>query len=222
MDQRWLGRIDYSTALDLQQSLLQQRMEGKIPDTALFLEHEPVYTIGRTRDRSSLPEAVESLPHPVVEISRGGKATYHGPGQLVGYFIVDLRGYGQDLHAYLRTLEASLIALCRDFTLEAQRREGLTGVWIAHRKIASIGVGVRRWVTLHGIALNVQANLEGFAPIVPCGLDGVSMTSLEDELPGQCFTVEAVAERYFPHLATSLAQLSKDAAERKLRGSDSA
>jgi lipoyl(octanoyl) transferase len=211
----WLGRVAYEDALQRQETLLEQRLKGEIEDTLLLLEHEPVYTIGRGRDRSSLDAGVV-LPHPVVEISRGGKATYHGPGQLVGYAILDLRQYGQDLHAYLRALELSLIALCADLGLQAERREELTGTWIGDRKLASIGVGVRRWITMHGFALNVCDDLAGFDAIIPCGIAGVTMTSLAQELPDQEFSVEKVAQKYPPFLQKQLnelgakADLSKD------------
>jgi lipoyl(octanoyl) transferase len=123
-----------------------------------------------------------ALPHPVHVTNRGGQATYHGPGQLVGYPILDLRRRGQDLHIYLRAIEELLIAVCSSFGAEAQRREGLTGIWIGPRKLASIGVGVRKWISMHGFALNVtNASLGAFNHITPCGIGGVEMTSLERE-----------------------------------------
>ncbi len=180
-DFRWLGRISYTDALELQEQLVQQRRDGEIGDTILLLEHEPVYTIGRTRDRSSLAKN-DQLPHPVVETNRGGQATYHGPGQLVGYPILDLRQHGQDLHAYLRALEQALIDFAASFDISAGRREGLTGVWAGPRKLASIGVGVRHWISMHGFALNVGLDLSGFGSIIPCGIADVEMSSLSREL----------------------------------------
>ena len=177
---RWLGRLAYEPALDLQEKSVAARAAGEIPDTLFLLEHDPVYTIGRRRDLSSLGRA--PLPHPVVEINRGGQATYHGPGQLVGYFIFDLRKLTPDLHLFLRWVEEVLIALLARYGLTAHRREGLTGVWIENRKIASIGVGVRRWITMHGFGLNVGPDLSGFESITPCGIQGVTMTSLSREL----------------------------------------
>jgi lipoyl(octanoyl) transferase len=177
---RWLGRLAYQPALDLQEKTLADRAAGEIPDQLLLLEHDPVYTIGRQRDRSSLGAA--PLPHPVVEINRGGQATFHGPGQLVGYFIFDLQKLTPDLHFFLRWIEEGLIALLQDYGLTAQRREGLTGVWVEDRKIASIGVGVRKWITMHGFGLNIASDLTGFESITPCGLPGVTMTSLSREL----------------------------------------
>jgi lipoyl(octanoyl) transferase len=157
----------------------------------LLLEHEPVYTIGRTPDQSSLLGAAH-LPHPLFSINRGGQATYHGPGQLMGYPIIDLRQCGQDLHKYLRWLEQLLIELLAEYGIVASRRESLTGVWIGDRKIASIGVGVRHWITMHGFALNVCGDLSPFNHIVPCGINKVEMTSMEKEA-GKVFSVVDVA-----------------------------
>ena len=189
---RWLGRIAYVPALAMQEEAVTARGEGEYGDRIFLLEHEPVYTIGHKRDRSSLGE--EPLPHPVEEINRGGQATFHGPGQLVGYFIFDLQKLTPDLHVFLRWIEEGLIALLADYGLAAQRREGLTGVWIENRKIASIGVGVRKWITMHGFGLNVGSDLSGFEAITPCGIQGVTMTSISREL-GHEITVEEVASR---------------------------
>ncbi len=193
MDIRWLGRIPFSEALALQEKLVAGKIAGDPADHLLLLEHDPVYTIGRTPDVSSL-RAADSLPHPVVRINRGGQATYHGPGQLVGYPILDLRPRGQDLHRYLRGLETLLIETLRDCGIAASRRESLTGVWVGERKIASIGVGVRRWISMHGFALNVCGDLAPFMEITPCGIAGVEMTSIERET-GQPVEVRAVADR---------------------------
>lgn len=187
----WLGRLAYEPALDLQEKNVAARAGDDIPDQILLLEHDPVYTIGRRRDRSSLGPA--PLPHPVVEINRGGQATYHGPGQLVGYLIFDLQKLTPDLHLFLRWIEDGLIALLAEYKLTARRREGLTGVWIGERKIASIGVGVRRWITMHGFGLNVGPDLTGFAAITPCGIHGVAMTSLSRELGRDIPMEEAAA-----------------------------
>ena len=178
---RWLGRIAFADALQLQeQAVAARRANSEITDEILLLEHEPVYTIGRTPDRSSLVSE-NSLPYPLFAINRGGQATYHGPGQLVGYPILNLKRYGQDLHRYLRWIEDVLIELLATYEIEADTREGLTGVWVEHRKIASIGVGVRHWITMHGFALNVCGDLKPFTSIVPCGISGVEMTSIEKE-----------------------------------------
>ena len=200
----WLGRIEFAQALALQDEMVARKREDhSMPDELFLLEHEPVYTIGRTPDRSSLSAAGSRpsrggelgrthLPHPLFSINRGGQATYHGPGQLMGYPIIDLRRCGQDLHKYLRWLEQLLIDLLADFDIAGQRRESLTGVWVENRKIASIGVGVRHWITMHGVALNVCGDLSPFDHIVPCGIKNVAITSMEKET-NKSFTVAEVA-----------------------------
>ena len=176
-----LGRIEYSAALEIQNRLVEELTAGTGEETLLLLEHEPVYTIGRTRDQSSLRDTAH-LPYPVIETNRGGQATYHGPGQLVGYPILDLNRCGRDLHLYLRFLEGFLIELCDAHAIESARREGLTGVWVGARKIASLGVGVRKWITMHGFALNVlESSMQPFLNITPCGIAGVQMTNIERE-----------------------------------------
>ncbi|MBA2433365.1 MAG: lipoyl(octanoyl) transferase LipB, partial [Chthoniobacterales bacterium] len=147
---RWLGRISFAEAFALQEEIVgRKRQDHSLGDELLLLEHEPVYTIGRTPDQSSLRGA-SHLPHPLFPINRGGQATYHGPGQLVGYPIIDLRRFGQDLHRYLRWMEEVLVELLAAYEITAATRQGLTGVWVEDRKIASIGVGVRQWITMHG------------------------------------------------------------------------
>jgi lipoyl(octanoyl) transferase len=189
---RWFGRTEFAQALALQEELAAKKKEdASLEDQLLLLEHEPVYTIGRTPDRSSLLGSTH-LPHPVFSINRGGQATYHGPGQLMGYPIIDLRRCGQDLHKYLRWLEQLLIDLLARYDIAAQRRESLTGVWVENRKIASIGVGVRHWITMHGFALNVCGDLSPFDHIVPCGISNVAITSMEKETK-KSLTVASVA-----------------------------
>jgi lipoyl(octanoyl) transferase len=184
--------MDFADALALQEKIVaQKRDDGEFQDELLLLEHEPVYTIGRTPDRSSLLGALH-LPHPLFSINRGGQATYHGPGQLIGYPILDLRRCGQDLHKYLRWLEQLLIDFLAENDILASRRESLTGVWVENRKIASIGVGVRHWITMHGFALNVCGDLSPFDQIVPCGINNVAMTSMEKET-GNTFSVAETA-----------------------------
>lgn len=190
---RWLGRIQYSEGIRLQEEILAGKVDSMgEADQLLLLEHEPVYTIGRGAGRESLGEHQDALPHPVVETNRGGKATYHGPGQLVGYALLDLRVRGQDLHRHLRSLEDGLVECCEILGVKAGCREGLTGVWVGRKKLASIGVGVRRWITMHGFGLNVCGALCGFEHITPCGLEGVEMTSLEAE-GAKGVTVESVS-----------------------------
>jgi len=189
---RWIGRVNFADALALQQETLACKREDRsLDDELLLLEHEPVYTIGRTPDQSSLLGAAH-LPHPLFPINRGGQATYHGPGQLMGYSIVDLRRCGQDLHRYLRWLEQLLIDLLKEYEIAAARRDGLTGVWVENRKIGSVGVGVRHWITMHGFALNVCGDLSPFDCIVPCGISNVAMTSMEREM-GKPISVADVA-----------------------------
>ncbi|MEI6655196.1 MAG: lipoyl(octanoyl) transferase LipB [Verrucomicrobiota bacterium] len=185
--------IDYQDALRLQEQAVEAILDGGGGELVYLLEHRPVYTIGRLRDQSSLRDAT-TLPHPVVETNRGGQATYHGPGQLVGYPILDLASRGRDLHVHLRGIEDALILACATLGITAGRRDDLTGVWVANRKLASIGVGVRKWVSMHGFALNVTNEcLPPFLAITPCGIDGVAMTSLEAEAGRTLPMAEAVA-----------------------------
>lgn len=173
--------VPYTEGLEMQEKMVADILAGEISERILLLEHEPVYTIGRLRDQSSL-RSPDSLSHPVFETNRGGQATYHGPGQLVGYPLLDLNLRGRDLHAHLRAIEDALIAACADLGVAAGRREGLTGVWVENRKLASIGVGVRKWISMHGFAINItRDSLPPFLAITPCGLDGVSMTCLAAE-----------------------------------------
>jgi lipoyl(octanoyl) transferase len=185
--------VTCEAGLRLQEQHVAAILEGSGPETIILLEHEPVYTIGRLRDHSSLRDST-SLPHPVFETNRGGQATYHGPGQLVGYPILDLTPRGRDLHQHLRMLEDALIRSCLKFGVNAGRREGMTGVWVENRKLASIGVGVRKWISMHGFAINITREcLPPFLAITPCGLDGVTMTCLENEA-GREITVKEAAE----------------------------
>jgi lipoyl(octanoyl) transferase len=173
------GSVPYREALAWQRRLAEERIAGRQShDVLLLLEHPPVITLGRgSRDEHLLaPDGVE-----VFEIERGGDVTYHGPGQLVGYPIINLTGYRQDLHWYLRTLEDALIRALARLGIAAERNPGYTGVWTRGRKIASIGIHVKQWVTWHGFALNVTTDLSAFNRIVPCGIPGVEMTSVERE-----------------------------------------
>jgi len=210
---RWLGRVSFADALQLQETLVaEKRTDGGLADQLLLLEHEPVYTIGRTPDQSSL-RGESHLPHPLFPINRGGQATYHGPGQLIGYPIIDLRKQGQDLHRYLRWLEELLIETLAEVGIAAATRQGLTGVWVEDRKIASIGVGVRHWITMHGFALNVCGDLKPFDHIVPCGIANVTMTSIERETAADrsvlevASVVEETAQRRIGELRTQEASV---------------
>ena len=177
-----LGLIPYDKALKIQLDLLERRKKGEIEDTLLLLEHPPTFTIGRRGNMGNLLSAEEALKKEGITlevISRGGDITFHGPGQLVGYPIMDLQNLGRDVHRYLRALEDVLILALKDFGIEARRIEDVTGVWVKWHKIASIGVGVKRWTTYHGFALNVNTDLSYFDRIVPCGIPDVRMTSIQ-------------------------------------------
>lgn len=173
------GTVPYVEALDWQRRLADDRIAGRLDhDVLLVLEHPPVVTLGRS---SHAAHVLQPAGVDVVEVERGGDVTYHGPGQLVGYPIIDLRNYKQDLHWYLRTLEQALIEALGYLGIRGETRKGLTGVWTRGRKIASIGIHVKQWVTWHGFALNVTTDLSDFDRIVPCGIPGVVMTSVERE-----------------------------------------
>ena len=205
----WLGLVPYGEALVLQESALVERAAGRSGDRLLLLEHPPVVTLGRSAKAGHLlvDEArLRELGIERFEVGRGGDVTYHAPGQLVGYPIIDLSAPGRrDVHAFLRQLEAGLIDALEEWAIPACRVEGRTGVFIdrirsrrrtgRERKIASIGIGLRRWVTWHGFALNVELDLSGFDAIVPCGLPDVVMTSVARELAIERGEPEAGPER---------------------------
>lgn len=172
-----LGTVDYEAALGLQAAMVAARQAGDIGDTMLLLEHPHVFTLGRGADAGFLLDS-RPVGVPVHRVSRGGQVTYHGPGQLVGYPIIKLEGRERDVSLYLRRLEQTMIDALAAHGIEATRRPGLTGAWVGARKIASIGVGIKRWVTCHGFALNVCPDLRFFAGIVPCGIHGCEMTSV--------------------------------------------
>jgi lipoyl(octanoyl) transferase len=180
-----LGRRDYAEVLSLQRALCRARLERRSRhDLLLLVEHPPVVTLGRGTKPDSLPMSpgeIETRGVEVHEVERGGDVTYHGPGQLVGYPVLDLQSHRPDLHWYLRQLEAGLIDALGSLDIAAGREEGLTGVWTHGRKIASIGVHVKQWVTFHGFALNVTTALDAFDLIVPCGIKDVVMTSVARE-----------------------------------------
>lgn len=170
---RNLGRLDYEAALALQRELVEQRKRGEIPDQFLIVEHPHVITLGRNARTEHLlarPEILARAGIGVYATDRGGDVTYHGPGQVVGYPILDLRAWKRDVVAYVRALEQVIIDALARFSIRAGRLEGCTGVWVEDRKIAAIGVHISRWITSHGFALNVDTDLEYFRYIVPCGL----------------------------------------------------
>lgn len=190
-----LGTTPYADALELQRAAARARISGALDeDLLLLVEHPPVVTLGRSSKDAHLlasPALLASRGVELHEVERGGDVTFHGPGQLVGYPIVDLKRHRQDLHWYLRQVEEALIRALGTLGVEAGREEKKTGVWTAGRKIASIGVHARDWVTWHGFALNVSTDLSYFDLIVPCGIDGVHMTSVEREL-GRAVSMEEV------------------------------
>ncbi len=204
METVWLGEVGYREALDLQLSYIDRRAGGEVPDTLLLLTHPHVYTLGRAGDEANLLVPVETLSSEgigVERVGRGGDITYHGPGQLVGYPI--LRMEKPDVHRFLRSIEAALIEALADLGVQARRIPGLTGVWVVERKIASIGVGIRKWVTYHGFALNVTTDLSYFRRIHLCGLKGRDATSIADvkgEAPPMETVREAVASACGRHL----------------------
>lgn len=179
-----LGRMDYAAALTLQRDVQAQRKAGQTGDTLLLTEHNPVLTLGRGADARHLRvsrSALDVFGIALVQTERGGDITYHGPGQLVAYPILDLRSYGRDVHRYIRDLEETAIRLLRCYGVNARRQPGSAGVWAGEDKIASAGVFVSRWVTMHGIAINIAPNLAHFELIHPCGLAGQRMTSIADQ-----------------------------------------
>jgi lipoyl(octanoyl) transferase len=180
-----LGFIDYKEAWDLQKEIFSKSVSGEVEDYLLLLEHPNTYTLGKTAHRENLKGSEEYLKLnniSVYDIDRGGDITYHGPGQIVGYPIIDLNNWFKDTHKYLRALEEVIIKTCSDFGLNCGRNEKHTGVWIGDRKIAAIGIKVSRWITMHGFAFNVNTDLNLFNGIIPCGIQDKSVTSLSKEL----------------------------------------
>ncbi len=220
-----LGLVPYARALELQRAVARARISGAIAhDVLLLLEHPPVVTLGRSSKTQNLvasPALLAARGVELFEAERGGDVTFHGPGQLVGYPIVNLRGHKQDLHWYLRQVEAVLMHALESIGIPAERSEGRTGVWTGGRKIASIGVHAREWVTWHGFALNVSTDLSYFDLMVPCGLAGVTMTSVEKELgagaPDLATVADVVAQAFGEIFSRAPTTLSSDALEAMLR-----
>jgi lipoyl(octanoyl) transferase len=199
---RRLGRVSYGDGLVLQARLVADRQAGAIPDTLLLLEHDPVVTLGRNTRRENLLLSEEELKArglQVFEAGRGGDVTYHGPGQIVAYPILDLSPDRRDVHRYVRDLEEVMIRTCRDYGLAATRIAGLTGCWVGEEKIGAIGVRISRWVTSHGFAFNVTTELAPFSLIVPCGIRDRGVTSLARRL-GCRVPFEGVMDRLAAHL----------------------
>jgi lipoate-protein ligase B len=176
-----IGRKSYKAVWDLQKEMQQQRIRGEIEDTLILVEHDPVYTLGKNADKDHLLQSRDESVD-VFNIERGGDITFHGPGQLVGYPILDLSNYKKSVSWYMRTLEQVLIDTLIEFKIIAQRNDGLTGVWVGDEKIAALGVRISRWVTMHGFALNVNPDLSFYDGIIPCGIFDVGVTSMEQLL----------------------------------------
>ena len=197
------GVIDYLEAWELQKRLVEARVGGEAPDTLILLEHPPTYTTGRGGDDGNAlfdDQALRRLGAVFYHTDRGGDITYHGPGQLVAYPIIDLKGWKQDVHAYCRSLEEVVIRTLGDFGIVAARIKGATGVWVGNEKIAAIGVRVSRWVTSHGFALNVDPDLSYFGQIIPCGIRDKGVTSIA-RLLGEPVGREAVEQSVVAHFA---------------------
>ena len=204
LEVRRLGRVPYAAGLELQAQLVSDRQAGRVPDTLLLLEHDPVFTLGRIAKREHVlfPEAeLRARGFEVYETGRGGDVTYHGPGQIVGYPILALAPDRCDVHRYVRDLEEVLIRTCADYGVAARRVSGMTGAWVGEEKIAAIGVRIARWVTSHGFAFNVSGDMAPFGLIVPCGLRGRGVTSLERIL-GRPVNLEGVMDRLAAHLGS--------------------
>ena len=196
---RRLGTIPYAEALTLQRDLVEERRAGRVPDLLLLLQHPPVVTLGVKGDggRSNVLVTDERLAELGVEISetgRGGDVTYHGPGQIVGYPILDLKPDRCDVHRYVRDLEEVMIRVCADYSVTAGRIKGLTGTWVGNEKIGAIGVRISRWITSHGFAFNVTTDLADFQMIVPCGIIDHGVTSLE-KITGRTLSIAEVEDR---------------------------
>ncbi len=196
-----LELLEYKKAWDLQYQIHSLRVNNQIEDTLILLEHPNTYTLGKTAHIKNLivdKEFLEKHSVSVFNIDRGGDITYHGPGQLVGYPIINLSEWYQDSHKYLRNLEEVLIKVCEEYGLKAKRNEKYTGVWIEDRKIAAIGIKISRWITMHGFAFNVNTDLNLFNGIIPCGISDKAVTSLEKEL-GRNFQISEVKEKVINH-----------------------
>jgi lipoyl(octanoyl) transferase len=200
---RRLGRVPYADGLALQARLVADRQAGRVPDTLLILEHDPVFTLGRNARAEHVlfpEEALRARGFEVFETGRGGDVTYHGPGQVVGYPILHLAPDRRDVHRYVRDLEEVMIRTSADYGVAAGRVAGMTGTWVGEEKIGAIGVRIARWVTSHGFAFNVSTDLAPFSLIVPCGIRGRGVTSLETLL-GRPVPAAEVADRLAVHLA---------------------
>ncbi|MFC1980877.1 lipoyl(octanoyl) transferase LipB [Chloroflexota bacterium] len=198
-----LGLVDYGKSMQLQDRLLSARAAGRIPDTILLLQHPPVLTIGSSGGDENISCSHDILTEEgitIIHTDRGGNITYHGPGQLVGYLIFDLRNMGKDLHQYVHDLEEAIIRTLAEFSIPAHRESRYVGVWVQQKKVCSLGIRVRHWITKHGFALNINNDLKCFSYIHPCGIDDREVTSIS-QLLGHEITVEDVIECLIEHLS---------------------
>jgi lipoyl(octanoyl) transferase len=196
-----LGTIDYKEAWELQQRTFELRTKNEIDDILYLLEHPHTYTLGKVADKNNLittDAVLKEKQISVYDIDRGGDITYHGPGQIVGYPIIDLKNWKQDTHEYLRNLEEVIISVCKDYGIETGRNPKYTGVWVGNRKIAAIGIKVSRWITMHGFAFNINTDLGLFDGIIPCGIKDKEVTSLSKEL-GRKIELDEVKEKLLFH-----------------------
>jgi lipoyl(octanoyl) transferase len=215
LEVRRLGVIPYSEALALQRSLVEERREGRVPDLLLLLQHPPVITLGVKGDGGRSNVVADSLRLSALgvgisETGRGGDVTYHGPGQIVGYPILDLRPDRCDVHRYVRDLEEVMIRVCADYGVPAGRIRGLTGAWVGNDKIGAIGVRVSRWITSHGFAFNVNTDLRHFDLIVPCGIANRGVTSLQ-QAAGRNLPMDEVEDSLIRHFCNRLERVASAA-----------
>lgn len=209
LDVRRLGLVPYADGLELQRRLVEERKAGQIPDTLLLLQHPHVLTVGVKKDGRehilASPDRLSSLGVNVFETGRGGDVTYHGPGQLVGYPILDLNPDRRDVHKYVRDIEEVMIRVCADYGLQAGRVQGFSGAWIGDEKIGAIGVRISRWVTSHGFAFNITTDVQFFDLIVPCGIADKGVTSLSRQL-GRDVPMREVEDRFIAHFSDVFAR----------------
>lgn len=198
-----LGFIDYDKAWRFQKAIFEKRLKGEIEDVLLLLEHPNTYTLGKVAKKEHLVGSEEYLKEnkfSIYDIDRGGDITYHGPGQIVGYPIIDLNNWKKDTHLYLRSLEETIMLTCKDYGLDTERNEKYTGVWIKDRKIAAIGIKVSRWITMHGFAFNINTDLKHFNGIIPCGIKDKDVTSLQKEF-NRIFEISEVKSLLVKHFS---------------------
>ena len=198
----WLGRFDYHQAWDLQKKIQRKVIDNNLNDVVLFLEHDSVYTLGKNADSTNLLPT-KPIDIEVVQTDRGGDITYHGPGQLVGYPIIDLKKYRKSITWFMRGLENSIIQMLEHIEISSTTKEGLTGVWVYDKKIAALGVRLSRWVSMHGFAINVYTDLSLYRGIIPCGISDFGLTSIL-ELRGNKYDLPSICKLIIPNIKNML------------------